>query len=58
MMQHDITVYCAFPAVLETSILGIFAAGDVRTGSAKQFTSAAGDGGAAALMIRDYLKSV
>lgn len=46
------------PAVLETSVPGIFAAGDVRAGSTKQVASAAGEGAAAALMIRDYLKRV
>jgi len=46
------------PAVLETSIPGIFSAGDVRASSTKQVASAAGEGAAAALMIREYLKSV
>ncbi len=40
---------------LETSIRGFFAAGDVRSGSIKQAASSAGEGAAAALMIRDYL---
>jgi thioredoxin reductase (NADPH) len=43
---------------LETSIPGVFAAGDVRTGSTKQAASAAGEGATAALMIREYLKGV
>jgi len=46
------------PFLLETSIPGIFAAGDVRDNSTKQVVSAAGEGGSAALMIREYLKSV
>ena len=46
------------PAMLETSVPGIFAAGDVRSGSTKQVATAAGEGAAAALMIRDYLKEV
>lgn len=46
------------PAILETSMHGIFAAGDVRATSTKQVASAAGEGAAAALMIRDYLKAV
>jgi thioredoxin reductase (NADPH) len=46
------------PFLLETSIPGIFAAGDVRAGSTKQVVSAAGEGGSAALMIREYLKEV
>lgn len=46
------------PAVLETSIPGIFAAGDVRAGSTKQVASAAGEGATVALLIREYLKTV
>jgi thioredoxin reductase (NADPH) len=45
------------PSFLETSIPGIFAAGDVRTGSTKQVASAAGEGATAALLIREYLKA-
>jgi len=41
---------------LETSLHGIFAAGDVRKGSTKQAASAAGEGATAALMIREYLR--
>ena len=43
---------------LMTSAPGLFAAGDVRAGSTKQATSAAGEGATAALMIREYLKQV
>lgn len=46
------------PAFLETSVPGIFAAGDVRAGSTKQVASAAGEGATAALLIREYLKQV
>jgi thioredoxin reductase (NADPH) len=46
------------PHILETSVPGIFAAGDVRDKSTKQVASAAGEGASAALMIREYLKSV
>jgi thioredoxin reductase (NADPH) len=46
------------PASLETSVPGIFAAGDVRATSTKQVAAASGEGAAAALMIRDYLKTV
>jgi thioredoxin reductase (NADPH) len=45
------------PDVLETSIPGVFAAGDVRLGSTKQIASAAGEGATAALLIREYLNS-
>ena len=41
---------------LETSLPGIFAAGDVRKGSTKQAASAAGEGAAVALMIREDLR--
>jgi thioredoxin reductase (NADPH) len=46
------------PFLLETSIPGVFAAGDVRDTSTKQVVSAAGEGSTAALMIREYLKRV
>lgn len=45
------------PGILETSVPGIFAAGDVRAGSTKQVTSATGEGATAALLIREYLKT-
>lgn len=44
--------------MLATSVAGVFAAGDVRLGSTKQAASAVGEGATAALMIREYLKSV
>ena len=40
----------------QTNIEGIFAAGDVRSGSTKQLVSAAGEGAAAALAIRGHLR--
>jgi thioredoxin reductase (NADPH) len=43
---------------LETSVAGVFAAGDARAGSTKQLVSAAGEGAAAALMIREYLQHI
>lgn len=46
------------PALLESSVPGIFAAGDVRAGSTKQVASATGEGATAALLIREYLKTV
>ncbi|HEY1015226.1 MAG TPA: FAD-dependent oxidoreductase [Herpetosiphonaceae bacterium] len=45
-------------ATLATSVPGIYAAGDVRQGSTKQAASAVGEGATAALMIREYLKTV
>jgi len=46
------------PALLESSVPGIFAAGDCRAGSTKQVASAAGEGATAALLVREYLKTV
>ncbi len=46
------------PYLLETSIPGIFAAGDVRDTSTKQVVSAAGEGSTAALLIREYLRRI
>lgn len=46
------------PTFLETSVPGVFAAGDVRQGSTKQVASAVGEGATAALLIREYLKGV
>ena len=46
------------PGFVETSVAGIFAAGDVRAGSTKQVASAAGEGATAALLIREHLKTV
>ena len=61
-LVHDGTSYDGFdgrdPAFLETSIPGVFAAGDVRAGSTKQVASAAGEGATAALLMREYLKGV
>jgi len=41
---------------LNTNIEGVFAAGDVRSGSTKQAAAAAGEGATAALMIKEYLR--
>ena len=46
------------PVALESSVPGLFAAGDVRADSTKQVASAAGEGATAALLIRDYLRTV
>jgi thioredoxin reductase (NADPH) len=40
----------------ETSVPGVFAAGDVRFGSTKQVASAVGEGAAASISIRDFLR--
>lgn len=43
---------------MQTSMEGIFAAGDVRADSTKQAASAAGEGASAALAIREYLNQI
>ena len=42
----------------QTSMPGVFAAGDVRCGSTKQLASAVGEGAAAAICIRQYLDTL
>jgi thioredoxin reductase (NADPH) len=43
-------------AILQTSMPGVFAAGDVRSGATMQIASAVGEGATAALRIREYLE--
>ncbi len=43
---------------MQSSMEGVFAAGDVRSGSTKQAASAAGEGASAAIAIREYLNSI
>ena len=43
---------------LETSMPGVFAAGDARAGSTKQVASAVGEGATCALMVRQYLQEL
>jgi thioredoxin reductase (NADPH) len=46
------------PLFLETSLPGIFAAGDVRHGSSKRVAAAVGEGSAAVGMVHKYLETV
>jgi thioredoxin reductase (NADPH) len=41
-----------------TSKPGVFAAGDVRSGSTKQLAAATGEGATALLMVRQYLQEL
>jgi thioredoxin reductase (NADPH) len=43
------------PAFLETSVLGVFAAGDVRSGSVKRVASAVGEGAMSIRQVNNYL---
>ena len=43
------------PFLLETSMPGIFAAGDVRSGSSKRCASAVGEGAMAVRLVHQYL---
>lgn len=45
-------------ARLETSMPGVFASGDVRSGATMQIASAVGEGASAALAIREYLEDL
>ncbi|MEX0833512.1 MAG: FAD-dependent oxidoreductase [Actinomycetota bacterium] len=50
--------FIATGPTLQTSIPGVFAAGDVRRGSTKQLASAVGEGVTALLMVRQYLQQL
>jgi len=54
-IKRDEQGFIVTSPTLETSLPGVFAAGDVRKGSTKQAASAAGEGATAALMIREYI---
>jgi len=56
-VERDAGGFLVTSATMETSIPGVFAAGDVRSGSTKQLGSAVGDGIAALLMTRRYLEA-
>jgi thioredoxin reductase (NADPH) len=45
----------ADPETLGTSVPGLFAAGDVRSGSSKQIAAAVGEGTVASFMVRKCL---
>ena len=47
-----------YPFLLETSVPGIFAAGDVRFGTSHRVSSAVGEGAIAFAMMKEYLKTL
>jgi thioredoxin reductase (NADPH) len=57
-IERDRWGFVVTDKMLETTVRGVFAAGDVRAGATKQIASAAGEGATAALMIREYLKNI
>lgn len=46
------------PFLLETSRPGVFAAGDVRSGSVKRVASAVGEGAMSVQFVHEYLKDM
>ena len=56
-VKRDKAGFLVTSPTMEMSLPGIFAAGDVRSGSTKQLGSAVGDGIAALLMTRRYLEA-
>jgi thioredoxin reductase (NADPH) len=56
LVDLDAQGFVLTDAGLQTSLPGVFAAGDVRAGSTKQAASAAGEGAAVALGIRRYVE--
>lgn len=58
---HDLShenIHDHQPLPFETSVPGIFVAGDARHGSTKQVASAVGEGAAASISIREYLRKI
>ncbi|MBI2761374.1 MAG: FAD-dependent oxidoreductase, partial [Chloroflexi bacterium] len=56
MVEVDERGFIVTDPTLQTSVSGLFAAGDCRAGSTKQAASAAGEGAAVALAIRRYVE--
>jgi thioredoxin reductase (NADPH) len=56
-VERDAGGFLVTGPTMETSLPGVFAAGDVRSGSTKQLGSAVGDGIAALLMTRRHLEA-
>ena len=56
LVDLDAAGFVATDRMMQTSVPGVFAAGDVRSGSTKQLASAVGEGAAVALQIRHHLR--
>jgi thioredoxin reductase (NADPH) len=56
VLELDPSGHVVVDARLQTSVAGVFAAGDIRQGSAGQLVSAAGDGASAAVAAARFLR--
>jgi thioredoxin reductase (NADPH) len=56
LLEVDARGFIVTDHMFQTNVDGIFAAGDVRSGSTKQIASAVGEGAAAAIQIRYFLE--
>ncbi len=58
LLEHEAYWECdRAPAALETSMPGVFAAGDVRDGSIKRVAAAVGEGAAVVRLVHEYLRN-
>ena len=57
-VEHDEMGYLLTDPNMQTSIAGLFAAGDVRAQLTRQITTAVGDGTTAAIAVEKYLKGL
>jgi len=57
-VELDQSGFVQADASMQTSLPGVFAAGDVRAGSTKQLAAATGEGAAVLIMVRQYLRKV
>jgi thioredoxin reductase (NADPH) len=55
-IKHDGQCYIVTDSEMETSIPGVFAAGDTRAQLARQITTAVGDGTTAAIAAQHYIE--
>ncbi len=55
VVDGDAVTLASLAGALETSVSGVFAAGDVRDGSVKRLASAVGEGAIAINSVHEYL---